>query len=561
MAGSDTRTATIVLQQAQVVAYAIPVVGAGIAAVMSAVEALETAFGTVDGKDWDQAKAIQDVATEVLDAIGDLSFAEDVKAVNGWTDIQVQIEPFIKKWTPSDGASQPLAQETALLTDKTPFGVFDDLKGTNPPTSDPSQDQVKHLAAYLTARTAYHGWHTSVLRYLATACGQDPDTDWTRVHSDVRTSYETSLQQADDYVSYVVDYLAKQSSTLITRCEAAAGAQPDARSHNSTFTTTYRKLRDDAHLDLVSADDIATYVKTRDLMRSSLANLKTLPPDPARNPRLGGTTTPTDPPAGNPTNPPAGNPTPAAPALGPRPAKSVRVLFEPAPKAGGYVPVLANSAVCRGTLVSQNAGALQAPIYYQVGGGTLNQAFRDALATAGVLSGVNTDLATAYDAKYGAGAFAADSAHPPSPPRLTSLLVAVDNSNPPIGSDVVGMVYSVGPVLSSAGITDPAGYTAIYADAFAAIDAWNTDTTKTPIAAFRVTLLSTGAYAGGAAGPALDATAAGLVLDAAVAAFAAHPSLANLTLVCDPSHAAAFTTAAAAHGVTATAAGFDLAHP
>ena len=131
---------------------------------------------------------------------------------------------------------------------------------------------------------------------------------------------------------------------------------------------------------------------------------------------------------------------------------------------GGYVDVLANSKLVLGNIVSQNAGSTNPGIYYQVGGGGLNGAFASALGTQA--TDVNRALQAAYDTKFGTGSWSRDSGNPPSPLPLTSLLVPV-TASAHVGNYCVGMMYSVGPMLTSAGLTptESALYTKIYADA------------------------------------------------------------------------------------------------
>jgi hypothetical protein len=106
----------------------------------------------------------------------------------------------------------------------------------------------------------------------------------------------------------------------------------------------------------------------------------------------------------------------------------------------------------------------------------------------------NDALRVAYDAKFGDGAWQRDqkAANPP----LTSFFVPVDAARcAHAGDQIVGMVYSVGPKLRSAGITDEHEYRSIYTDAFAAVV--NANAGGNQIAAVRITMVSTGLYAGG----------------------------------------------------------------
>jgi len=276
---------------------------------------------------------------------------------------------------------------------------------------------------------------------------------------------------------------------------------------------------------------------------------------------------------GQPGAPGRGSSTPLRPSapLGPRQSGTARFLYESAPN-GGWVDVLSDSSVVSGWIATQNAGSSDASIYYRVAGAGVNGVFASALNQAGLLAGVNSDLAAAYDTKFGAGRFATDTATAPVPVPLTSLMVPVDQQ-PPVGQHVAAMVYSVGPKLSGS-VTDPAGYRQIYADAFAAIAHWNAS--LPPIAGFRITLLSAGLYAGSSSGQDAPAQAAaldtlrlqvaGLIVEATVAALAATPALADLVILVNTNDSAtmagpervAFDSVALARGATPSREGFDL---
>jgi hypothetical protein len=225
---------------------------------------------------------------------------------------------------------------------------------------------------------------------------------------------------------------------------------------------------------------------------------------------------------------------------------------------GGYVDVLANSSFFSGAVVSQNAGSTNSDIYYQVGGRGLNGVFARVLGPQQVV-GVNKELQIAYDAKYGAGRWAKDSVNPPSPIPLTSFLVPVK-----AGNSCVGMMYSVGPQLTSDGLTAPADknrYTQIYADAMYEI-AHN----ESVVYGFRVTMLSSGIYRGGAPIEAFADAAAGCIIDAVHASVVSQPSaLSKLSILINtdlnakfPVELTGFTNAASARGATITSNGFML---
>ncbi|AMA10690.1 hypothetical protein [Picosynechococcus sp. PCC 73109] len=184
---------------------------------------------------------------------------------------------------------------------------------------------------------------------------------------------------------------------------------------------------------------------------------------------------------------------------------------------GGYINALSESTLVSGPIVSQNAGSTNYGIYYQVGGGGLNGAFAKGLRSQ--ISTVNEELRLAYDAKFGDGCWAKHSNNPPSPPVLTSLLVSVQPSEE-VKKECIGMMYSVGPRLTAAGLTsnEYACYTQIYRDAMNEI----TQSDK-KISGFRITMLSSGIYRGGAPiAPFADA-AASSIIDAICEAVANHP--------------------------------------
>jgi hypothetical protein len=239
------------------------------------------------------------------------------------------------------------------------------------------------------------------------------------------------------------------------------------------------------------------------------------------------------------------------------PGPEIRFLFESADD-GDYVKPLANSALLSGSLVTQNAGSTNSGFYYLVDGGGLNGAFKAALGAQ--RGAVNAELKKAYDAKFGAGKWARDAARPPSEPPLTSLLIPISPTTQ-VGDRVVGMVYSVGPMLTSAGLSSSmqAVYTQIYRDAMDEIAA-----SPTRVDAFRITMLSSGIYRGNAPiGPFADAAAA-CIVEAVVAAVQADPeTLGDLTILINTKRTATppieldgFTHAAAALGVAVTDSGF-----
>ena len=186
----------------------------------------------------------------------------------------------------------------------------------------------------------------------------------------------------------------------------------------------------------------------------------------------------------------------------------IRFYFESNDK-HGYVGVIEKSPFIKGEIVSQNAGSTNPGIYYQVGGGGLNSAFSSALGSQ--VKVVNQKLVSEYNSLgIGSGSWEKDSSSPPNPLPLTSLLVPI-NPDDEHTDKTSAMMYSVGPVLNSSGLVaaELASYTRIYTDAMTRIA--NSDQS---FAGFRITLLSSGIYRGGAPiGPFAD-SAAGAVIDA-----------------------------------------------
>ena len=171
--------------------------------------------------------------------------------------------------------------------------------------------------------------------------------------------------------------------------------------------------------------------------------------------------------------------------------ESINFIFESTAQ-GNYVDVLACSGELGGNLSTQNAGSSNPGIYYQVGGGGLNGIFDAALSNAGILSDVNDDLIRSYDGKYGAGSFDSDK-NSSRQDRLTTLQVELPRGSG-IGSKVIAMSYSVGPILGAGGIVDRDQYAGIYTDAINQCTAWNKTHTE-KIDGLRITMLSTGIYA------------------------------------------------------------------
>lgn len=175
-------------------------------------------------------------------------------------------------------------------------------------------------------------------------------------------------------------------------------------------------------------------------------------------------------------------------------SNSVRFLFESS-TSKGWVGPLADSTLCSTKVATQNAGSINASLYYQVGGSGMNGLFAARLSASHRLAEVNGMLKTRYDNRFGTGAWEADSsAVPPRSDRLTSFLIELKPDGINVGNNVEAMIYSVGPVLGKPGLVNETQYQQIYFDAIEAIDAWNQR--GHTIAGLRITMLSCGIYAG-----------------------------------------------------------------
>ena len=82
------------------------------------------------------------------------------------------------------------------------------------------------------------------------------------------------------------------------------------------------------------------------------------------------------------------------------------VVFESS-KSHGYVRVLHDSSALRGFIATQDAGSSNKDIYYQVGGGGVNKLFADDMGQ-DLTAAVNKALITAYENRFGDGAWEAD---------------------------------------------------------------------------------------------------------------------------------------------------------
>jgi hypothetical protein len=155
--------------------------------------------------------------------------------------------------------------------------------------------------------------------------------------------------------------------------------------------------------------------------------------------------------------------------------------------------VLSDSNLIQGEIVTQNAGSSNFGIYYQVGGGGLNGVFESKLSPTGKLGQINKELIKRYEEKYGKGFYSKDSSVGVQN-KLTSFLIPVPNGQGGIGDKVMGMMYSVGPVLGHEGITNRLAYSQIYSDSVQEIMKANQVNGST-IMGMRITMLSTGIYA------------------------------------------------------------------
>jgi hypothetical protein len=243
---------------------------------------------------------------------------------------------------------------------------------------------------------------------------------------------------------------------------------------------------------------------------------------------------------------------------------SINFLFESTPLADNgyaYVDVLADSALVPGKIVTQNAGSSDPEWYYQVGGGGLNGAFASKLE--GVLGTVNARLQSAYAARFGAHRFANDPTLPLERRPLTSFLVELD-PQPPVGRNVAGMMYSVGPRVGDQGLTGDLllAYTQVYVDAMAAIAS-----SPTKIDGFRITLISSGIYLDAATVEPFSLAAAGAIINAVrIGVKKSNGRLTGLSILINtsdkhPEVITGFTRAATAAGAKVTGHGFTVAVP
>jgi len=244
----------------------------------------------------------------------------------------------------------------------------------------------------------------------------------------------------------------------------------------------------------------------------------------------------------------------------------LNVMFE-SDAQSNYVNVLADSLLVKGWVATQNAGSTNPGIYYQVGGSGRNGDFATGFGNA-LCSQVNKALVAAYDSRFGAGSWQADS-DSGRDDRLTSFYLPIPRPAPSsVGQRIAGMVYSVGPVINAGVIADRAQYRQIYADALDAVAAANHGAALADrIEALRLTMLSTGLYSHGlpaAQATALARDAASLIVDAlAAAAAGAHAADMPATILINTAKPVskeidAYTYAARQRNLAVSAAGFVL---
>ncbi len=603
----DQRQLDVVLQQAQMVAFALPVVGAGLAAGLSILGAVFDAYaGGEEPRDtYSAEQAINDLGKEIVKLLGT---ADDTN-LNLIARLQMhrsQTDGDARNWTAEGSkADGPTAitnllgnpDVVALVTNLHDDPAAIDRLGTM--TFDPAitdcctafpalptdpvttVDDVKFAATFAQGHTTLHAVYISTLKYVAVTLGLKGKNDWMTIRGKARTDLEQYLAMAVDHLCKIVVKLEDAVANADSRARAAADAAFNKLPNGVKpgpdwllpYTHEYRKIRNAAFLDHTTPETITSLRGFIESFYYTLANLN----DPSNAPSID----PADPTGQvggqNQGGQKHGGPTPIkgplAP-LGPRQPKTARFLYETASN-GDWVKVLDNTTLGPGLLVSQNAGSAKTGIYYMVDdGGTgniggLNQIFEGLVA--GQSPPVNQTIAGAYDAKWGSGSYATDSAaNPTRQDRLTSFLVPLSVVPGSIGDNVLGMMYSAAPDLSATGLTDPKTYGDVYSDALAEIAAWNSKHPKAPIVYFRVTMLSTSINAGAFAGAALNQSVAEIIIQRVVDALAADAALAtpvlqNLVILINNSdkrgsvERTAFDAAAAkVKGVVRAKDGFDV---
>lgn len=548
------------LSQAQMVAFCIPEVGPILAAASSIAKALYDSYGKSDQPPrYSMPAAIADLGTVIQKMLKAQEHDQVMSMINGWEAEVIKIQRETKSWVDDDSADLRAIVDGRIANFEENLDFETLLASFSGATNTPkSEERVKSLDTYFKARTAYHSMLHAKLAWIARAYNLHPD-QWVNIAGDVAGTLHDSLQQSfDDAITYAESTVTMLEEAYAEYDNFTESKLADVRNpikRNKLITTKLRALNATSHLNYADEDQVKRY-------KEFLLAYKTSKQYIAAQPTLAhwehGTASTGD-------TPVVSNPTaPSKPKthLGPRPAQHIRILYETA-KSGGWVGVLKNSPAQRGALVSQNAGSSDSALYYQVRGGTLNQEFQKALTASGELAGVDQSLIAAYNAAFN-NSYAAD-ANAGRGDRLTSFLIPLDASTHKGGKDVMAMMYSVGPKLGNAGLTKniETVYQGIYEDAFNAIADYN-GKYKPAITLFRLTLISTEAYAGTSDKAALRKKSAELVLNAAATVAAKKPAIADLTLLVNSNEnnggeaRVAFDAAAKTLSLTTTGDGFDL---
>ena len=516
-----------VLGQAVMCAYAIPSEwgnGAMVAAGLSILQAIIDAIRppSTSPADYSTAQALADLGGKIHDELVAQKAEGDLETVQGWQQDVKDAMLTTPGYAPT-GAAAFLARD------------FNDTFARLTDTVEGSEERVKSLGTYFMARTTYHSLCSTWLRKLLEADSQNVPGCATP-YQEIHTRYRTSLSAAPAYAGAAVAALDDVYLHARERADAAAAAAGSASRHTER-TARLRSDQAKAHVRYASSRDALHFRGFLHAYRLTTTTLANAPADLEASPPV-----------------PTGTGEAATPTLGLRRPGTVRFLYETDP--GGRIDVTADSPTSPGGLAVQDEGSAEPGLYYRFGGeaDTLDGAITARLHDSGGLPAADKALAAAYEVVYGAGAYAVDSTAP-RPDRYTSLLVPVPAGTPPLGSTVYAVLYSVGPPPGARGIADEDGYRQVYADAFAAVADWNS---RYPaIESVRLTLVATGPSA------ASRAQAAGLVIDAAVAALQAFPLLATLTLLLPTDGdgsgdvRTAFDTAAQARTLTLTPQGFD----
>ena len=553
-----------VLSQAQMVAFCIPGVGPELAAASSIAKALYDTFGKSEQPSrYSEQQAIADLGVKIEEMLKAQENDNLMTHVLGWEREIIKINDETKAWVDDSSSDLKIVVlgRIAEFEEKfdfvTALGFFD--KGT---TNKPkSEDRVKSLDHYFKVRTAYQGILQAKLQWIERVFNLKKG-DWCKIAGDLtgtlRQSFVTSFSEAADYAESTVAMLESAYAELDSFKATNLKGVTDPFKRNQILTKKLRALNASSHTSFATEAQVANYrefLKSYDVSHKKLVAMPTLAhwdrndTKPKLTPGQGGAVKPN-------------KPRVITTHLGARPANSLRVLYETGLN-NSWVNVLSDSPVLKQPLVTQNAGSSDIGLFYQLGGGTLNSEFSTQLTKAHQQAKVNKDLIAAYNKHYPTpkNSYQSDSKNGRSD-RLTSLFIPLDNSAFKHGQNVWAMMYSVGPKLGTTGITDEPGYQKIYEDAFTAIADFNKGPNK--LAAFRVTLLSTMAYAGSSGGPALDAQAARLVLQAGKKIAAIRPEIKDLTLLVNSNEKAggsarvAFSTAAVNLKLTVTDEGFDV---